>query len=192
MSTIGAATTPTELSNTRNTVTLLHEDFEHLLKITQADSTLSSTTVAQASNTNNGQLPFTSWLIDLGASGHITGNPYMFSTFSIFPKPRKIILADGRSSPTLGQGRIELSSQLFLDDVLFVPSFPTSMVSTNRLCNALNCSVFFTMNVCLFQDVTTHNKIGHGCSKRSLYFLEIKRLVATSAGASASKESAIR
>lgn len=54
----------------------------------------------------------------------------MFHTFIMFPKPGKVFLDDNRCTvPALGQGRVYLADYLFLDEVLYVPSFPTRLLS---------------------------------------------------------------
>lgn len=70
VSTIGASIKTIGPSNARNTVTLSHEDFEHILKMVQADSALPSAAFGQIGNINSGQPPTTSWFIDSGASDH--------------------------------------------------------------------------------------------------------------------------
>lgn len=66
------------------------------------------------------------WLIDSEVSYHMIGNPSCFSNFTMFHPLRKIILADGRCTPALGQGRVHLTPCLFLDDALLVPTFLSS------------------------------------------------------------------
>lgn len=50
-----------------------------------------------------------SWLIDSGATDHMTSNCHLFSTFSMFHKPIKVSLADGRYASALGKGSICLT-----------------------------------------------------------------------------------
>lgn len=57
VSTIRASTTIIGSSNAGNTFTLSHEDFEHLLKMAQADRALLSVAFAQLGNTNMVNLP---------------------------------------------------------------------------------------------------------------------------------------
>lgn len=83
------------------TVTLIREDFESLLKLAHGDSSLPS--ASNASLSTSVVDPNMRWLIDFRASDHMTGNPYCFSTFIVFSPPRKIILADERSTPAMGQ-----------------------------------------------------------------------------------------
>lgn len=79
--------TTTELPTTSNIVSLSHDDFESLLKLAHGDPTPSTSKACLSTHTS----PST-WLIDSGASDHMTSNASCFSTFSIFT-PRKIILA---------------------------------------------------------------------------------------------------
>lgn len=109
-----------------------------------------------------------SWLVDSGASNHVTSNPSSFSNFSVLHHPRKIILADGSSTPALGQGRVDLTPDLSLDNVLLVSAFPTSLLSVKKLCDYLHCCAVFTKSVCLFQDVVSQKELGRGSNRNGL------------------------
>lgn len=45
------------------------------------------------------------------------GNPRVFTTFFVFPKPKKIILADNYNSPALRKENVEITPH-FLEYVL--------------------------------------------------------------------------
>lgn len=106
------------------------------------------------------------------------GNPRVFTTLFVFPKPKKIILADSHNSPALGKESVEITPH-FLKYV-YVPSFPTTLLSVCKLSTSLDWSILFTKALfnkakCEFQDATTRKVIGCGCSRRGLHFLEISR-----------------
>lgn len=148
-----------------------HEDFKHLLKMDHGVSDPSTAAFAQASFSTSKSASNHSWLID---------NPHLFSKFHVFSQPWQIILADGRTLPALGHGRVELSKYLYLDDVLLVPSLPTSLLSVQRLCSSLNCTSHFTKSGCVFQVVAPQMEIGHGYSSRGLYYLLLNNPASTS------------
>lgn len=142
-----------------------------MLKLAHGDTSLPTTSKACLPT----HKPPFNRLIDSGVSDHMTGNLTYFSTFTFLNSPRKIILADGRPTPALSQGRVPLTNNLFLDDVLLVPTFPTSLLSIQKICSFLNCSVFFTKFMCVFQDVSHRLEIGHGYSRDGLYFLHMTK-----------------
>lgn len=63
----------------------------------------------------------------------MTGYCRLLSTYTPFLKPICISLADGSKTPAFGKGQIHTSPIL---DVLFVPSFPTSLLSISKLCQS--------------------------------------------------------
>lgn len=71
----------------------------------------------------------------------------------------------------LGIGSVHLTHNLFLDDVLLVSTFPTSVILIEELCSSLNCVVLFTKSTCLFQTVGCQPEHGCSYSKDGLYFL---------------------
>lgn len=82
-------------------------------------------------------------------------------------------MADGRSTPAMGQGQVYLSNLLFLDDVLLVPAFPNSLISVHKLTTSLGCVVvFFNKSMCVFRDVAHQKELGRGSSRDGLYFLD--------------------
>ncbi|KAL0393252.1 UNVERIFIED_CONTAM: Retrovirus-related Pol polyprotein from transposon RE1 [Sesamum radiatum] len=86
-----------------------------------------------------------SWVIDSGATSHLTGNRSHFLTFSTSPKFLPIRLADGSYSPISGSGTVQPTAYLTLTNVLFAPKFP---------------------------DLQTRRTIGTGHERGGLYFLD--------------------
>ena len=78
-----------------------------------------------------------SWLIDSGASKHMTPNESEFITYVKFQKPEKVAIADGRVVDAVGIGNIQLSVKLkrqvqrkaTLYNVLHVPALKQNLFS---------------------------------------------------------------
>lgn len=100
-----------------NIATLSNEDFKNILRLAQGDTNTPFAPVAQVGISTSTKASPSSWLIDFGASDHMTGSPHLFSHFKMFFSLRKVILIDGNSFPTLGQGHVDFSPHLYLDDV---------------------------------------------------------------------------
>lgn len=92
-----------------NTSPSAHEDFEQLIKLAHGEKALPSASLATAGIFVCNPMLATYWLIDSGATDHMTSNCYLFSTFPIFHKPIKVSLADGRYTSALGKGSICLT-----------------------------------------------------------------------------------
>lgn len=112
------------------------------------------------------------WIIDSGATDHMSHSPNLFTTYSPCPSSRKIATADGSLTTVAGTGNIELTPSLTLKNVLHVPRLSTNLVSVKRLTQDLHCHVIFHHSYCVFQDKDSGRTIGHAREKDGLYYLE--------------------
>ncbi|VFQ94335.1 unnamed protein product [Cuscuta campestris] len=69
------------------------------------------------------------WIVDTGASDHMT--PFEDILFDVYelPKPITVTLPDGNHKAVNKAGKVVLSSSLILMDVLYVPDFQFSLIS---------------------------------------------------------------
>ena len=112
------------------------------------------------------------WIIDSGASAHMSGTPSLLSRLSRLPNPDSVSIADGRVCPVAGKGLATPTSSLPLSDVLYVPNFPVNLLSISAITKTLFCSVYFFPYHCTFQDLRTGKRIGLGRETgRGLYEL---------------------
>ena len=84
-----------------------------------------------------------SWVIDFGASDHISGNTSLFLTISFQDKSHFITLANGSKTSSKGVDRVILSPSLTLKCVLFVPHCPFNLISLTQLTKLFSYSVTF-------------------------------------------------
>jgi hypothetical protein len=112
------------------------------------------------------------WIIDSGATDHMTGCSSFFDSYSPCSGKDKVRVADGSLSSISGKGSINYSPTLSLSSVLHVPSFSTNLLSVSSLTHSLNCSVTFFPTHCVFQELDTGRMIGSGKATGGLYFLE--------------------
>ncbi|KAL2993091.1 hypothetical protein AAZX31_10G088800 [Glycine max] len=152
------------------------EEYQEYLKLKseKSSSSASSSSVpcystACISQSIDGSSP---WILDSGASDHISGNKSAF-TFMSFPKiPHFVTVANGSKVAPQGSGQVSLSSSLKLDSVLFIPQCPYNLISLSQLTRSLNCSITFTSNSCVIQEHGTGRVIGEGRESRGLYYLK--------------------
>ena len=90
-----------------------------------------------------------SWIVDSGASDHMTGCHELFSTYNPCPGNLKIRIADGSLSSVAGKGNIKLSN-MTLFSVLHVPNLTCNLVSISKLTNDLNCVAKYYPSYCEF------------------------------------------
>lgn len=112
------------------------------------------------------------WVIDSGASDHMTGNPTIFSNFNKHRSPSHVTIANGSTTPVLGSGTIDLTPSVSLSSVLSLPNFSFNLLSVSKITRALNCCVSFFPDFCVFQDLSTKRIIGRGRETDGLYIFE--------------------
>ena len=125
------------------------------------------------------------WIVDSGATDHITNDASLLHDFQLFSKSPHVSIANGKNVPILGKGKIKLFSKDIESHVLYVPSFPFKLLSVGKLTILLNCLAIFSPHNVIFQDQVTKRKIGEGFYLNGLYYISIssslsKSLVAAS------------
>ncbi|RVW16202.1 hypothetical protein CK203_074282 [Vitis vinifera] len=103
----GRAIIPT--ANEAETSPFTTEQMEHLLALLKSNLTSSTYSVSLAHTSNelyalSCRFKSTSWIIDSGASDHMTNSSNMFESYSPCPGNKKVRIADGNFSPIAGKG----------------------------------------------------------------------------------------
>lgn len=62
-----------------------------------------------------------SWIIDSGATTHMTHSFDVFRSYKHCSKTKSILIADGKSIKVAGHGSIDLSPSFSITDVLHAP-----------------------------------------------------------------------
>ena len=132
------------------------------------------TVIAESGNPNKCLVSSSSskWVIDFGATYHMTGNSSLLFTFQSQPSPSNVTLADGSHSCVLGSGIIVPTPSIPLTSVLSLPNFSFNLMSISKLTRALKCYILFFPDFCLLQDLMTKQIIGRGRESRGLYILD--------------------
>ncbi|XP_074281615.1 uncharacterized protein LOC141606139 [Silene latifolia] len=99
------------------------------------------------------------WLIDSGASHHMTGRKSLLANISI-QNPSTVTLPDGSKIIAREHGELVLSDNFVLKDVLYVPKLTCDLISVKQLIEENNCVVTFFPDHCTIQDRSTRMKIG--------------------------------
>ncbi|RDX67842.1 hypothetical protein CR513_53233, partial [Mucuna pruriens] len=148
------------------------EEYQEFLRLKSNNHTQSfappSVSTACISQSMGGQGP---WIIDSGASDHISGNEFVFSSISSPKFPHFISLANGSKMMSQGVGQVSLSSSISLNSVFYIPKCPYNLISLNQLTRSLNCSVTFYVDSFVIQDRNTGQLIDKRHESRGLYYL---------------------
>ena len=116
-------------------------------------------------------IPGSNWIIDSGASQHLSRNRTEFLTYKTISQAQAITIADGTKPQAHGIGDVEIATEagmVRVTDVWHVPDIATSLISVSRMVDA-GYLVEFGRTVCLVNNGGLKTKLGD--RKGSLYQL---------------------
>ncbi|KAK9678096.1 hypothetical protein RND81_11G187800 [Saponaria officinalis] len=128
--------------------------------------TTQSFSVFSASNTDN----IWQWIVDTGASDHMTSHLDMLHDVKVLPKPLIVGLPDGSFKMVHKIGKAVLSSSIILHRVLLVPDFKQNLLSVGRLIDDNNLPAVFDTTKCIFQDLSSKVVVGTTRRHGDLYW----------------------
>ena len=114
------------------------------------------------------------WIIDFGATDHMTGDSCLFTTFQSHPSTSTVTLADGSTIFVLGSWTIHLIPLITLTSVMSLPQFSFNLISVSKLTHTLNCSISFFPDYFLIQDLLMKWIISRGRESEGFYILDTK------------------
>ncbi|KAJ9548762.1 hypothetical protein OSB04_021305 [Centaurea solstitialis] len=149
------------------TVTIPAEEYARLLGTEH--STAPTAAFAETGNSSTCLLSSASkWVIDSGASDHMTGNPTLFSTFDKHMSPSHVTIADGSASSVLGSGTVELTPSVSLSYVLSLPKFSFNLLSNlKKLCPEFSSLSSLQCESCQFSKHQRIHLSPRVCNKRA-------------------------
>nr|ACR34129.1 unknown [Zea mays] len=81
-----------------------------------------------------------SWVLDSGCINHMTGEEDMFHSLQLTQEAQEIVFGDSDKSKVIGIGKIHISDQQSLSNVLLVDSLSYNLMSVSQLCGmGYNC-----------------------------------------------------
>ena len=118
------------------------------------------------------------WIVDSGASRHMTFESTILHDYKDFEAPEPVGLGDGRTVSAIGVGKVKVITQLhngrtvvcWMTDVLYVPKFTNNLFSVHAATTKGN-AVSFTYKSCCIQS-KYRKVIGTGSSLGKLYRLD--------------------
>ena len=114
---------------------------------------------------------FGPWILDSGASDHISNNKDIFSSLTITSPLPMIALANGSQTTAKGIGSTCPHPSIPLTSILYVPNSPFNMISISKLTRNSNYLITFSDNYVTLQDRSTGRVIGIGCEFQGLFHL---------------------
>ncbi|GAA0168866.1 hypothetical protein LIER_40659 [Lithospermum erythrorhizon] len=128
------------------------EQFQQLLSLLGTTSTTDQLDSKFSSNL---------WLIDTGASNHITGNLSLLSDLCDMPLCT-VGLPDGTKAVSKIYGTVRLSSFVVLRNVYYVPDFLCNLISVSHFTDDIDCVVHCVRSGCFIHDRLSRTLIGLG------------------------------
>ncbi|XP_074270840.1 uncharacterized protein LOC141594747 [Silene latifolia] len=138
------------------------DELGRLLQARQSDS---------ATDRLNGNTSPLSWIIDMGASHHMSGCLSHFSNLKHIT-PLSVGLPNGDLTIATQSGDICLSPRLILRDVLYSANLHCNLLSVSSLLMNKTLTIQFSHNMCLIQDRISKTVTGAGEQYEGLYHLK--------------------
>ncbi|RVW62757.1 Retrovirus-related Pol polyprotein from transposon RE1 [Vitis vinifera] len=111
------------------------------------------------------------WILDSGASDHLSGNKDLFSSITTTSDLSTVTLANGSQTVAKGIGLALPLPSLPLTSVLYTPECPFNLISISKITRTLNCSITFSDKFVTLQDRSTGKTIDIGRESQGLYHL---------------------
>ena len=130
----------TPSSSTSQGTSPIDSEYDDYLRY-QAAKSASVASVAQTGNasvclTNTSSLG--PWILDSGASDHVSGNKDLFSSLTTTPTLPTVTLANGSQIVAKGIGLAHPLPSLPLTSVLYTPKCPFNLISISKITRTLN------------------------------------------------------
>jgi hypothetical protein len=92
-----------------------------------------------SSDAQGANFSLNSWIIDSGATNHMTGSPKDFITYMPHSGKDRVCIANGSTTPIMGYGTINCTPSLPPSLVLHVPKIYVYLLSVSSITKTLNC-----------------------------------------------------
>ncbi|XP_074283078.1 uncharacterized protein LOC141607628 [Silene latifolia] len=109
------------------------------------------------------------WIVDTGASDHMTYDVTLFSDIHVFKRPIRVGLLDGSIKFVYKMGTVLLTDKIKLFYVFYIPDFKQNLLSVSKLLDHHNMTVMFSSHDCVFQDLTNDVIVAKGRRIGDLY-----------------------
>ena len=109
-----------------------------------------------------------SWVIDSGATDHMTPKSQLFHTYTPSPSNKKIAVVNVSLATVAGFGDVYITPTL-------VPKLLANLVSIQKLTHDLKCYAIFLPSYCVFQEQGSGRRIGFAKERNGLYLLELSQ-----------------
>uniref|UniRef100_A0A803L9R6 CCHC-type domain-containing protein n=1 Tax=Chenopodium quinoa TaxID=63459 RepID=A0A803L9R6_CHEQI len=99
------------------------------------------------------------WLIDSGASDHMTGNKNILHNLKTLDKRIRVGLLDGTIKVVSEIGSVRINPNVVLNDVFYVDDFKHNLLFVGKLVEKTDLRLLFDRYGCLLQDPSTDQNV---------------------------------
>ncbi|KAL2938151.1 Retrovirus-related Pol polyprotein from transposon TNT 1-94 [Bienertia sinuspersici] len=159
-------------------VSLTAEQLDQLLKLLPSSSKFGDNdddvdcNYAGAVVCNQVRLQKKSWILDTGATHHMTYCDDELCEKEVVSHGVKIDLPNGEEAKVACKGTITLHDGIKLKNVMLVPTFKHNLISVQRLVKDTECEVVFKKEYCVIQKNGGKHVVALGVAKQGLYILK--------------------
>ena len=160
-------------SFTSQGISLTDSEYDDYLRY-QATKSASVTFVAQTGNASACLIHTSSlgpWILDSGASNHISGNNDLFSSITTTSALPIVTLTNGSQTVAKDIGLAHPLPSLPFTSVFYTPECSFNLISISKITRTLNCSITFSDKFVTLQDRSMGKTIGIGRESQGLYHL---------------------
>lgn len=164
-------------SSNNSSYGLTQEQYNNILALLQHSQPVSTTNSVSTSpivlnslSSNANGKPHFLWILDTGATDHISFNLSAFNSYHNIV-PISVTLPNGSQLSASISGSVKLTPSLTLHNVLYIPSFNVNLISVAKLSQSNNCSVQFNSNSCSIMQNPSMETIGIADLQNGLYVL---------------------
>ncbi|KAK9682509.1 hypothetical protein RND81_10G079000 [Saponaria officinalis] len=158
------------VSENNNTSQFNNVEEEHLVD-PYIPSSVNFAANSSCSTSINSSLMHNCWILDSGTTHQICYRKSLFTDLIPLVKPYSISLPNGQIVVINFVGSVFISSDLMLQNVLYVPCFKFNLLSIAKLTKQHHLSVTFTSNICYLQGSSLKMPLTLGSNQRDLYLL---------------------
>ncbi|KAF7835631.1 Integrase, catalytic core [Senna tora] len=117
------------------------------------------------------------WIIDSGASSHISGDLSLFTTLNNVNNRNTVLLPDGSEKEVKYVGEVKINNRIILKGVLYIPEFHYNLLSVHILAETGNVQFVFNNSEYIMQDLSSKECLALGRVKKHLYILNKEEVI---------------